>query len=117
MWVPERVWEQHLVSAIAEAGIEYTILDDFHFQHAAAAPSDDVFGYYLTEDEGRLLKIFPGSETLRYTIPFQEPHATYEFLRTPGRATGPARPSSSPTTARSSAPGPRPSIMFIRKAG
>ena len=34
MWVPERVWEQHLVSAIAEAGIEYTILDDFHFQRA-----------------------------------------------------------------------------------
>ena len=35
----------------------------------------------MTEDEGRLLKVFPGSETLRYTIPFQEPHATYEFLR------------------------------------
>src|SRR6185312_17343577 len=32
MWVPERVWEQHLVAAIAQAGIEYTILDDFHFQ-------------------------------------------------------------------------------------
>ena len=32
MWMPERVWEQHLVSAIAEAGVEYTILDDFHFE-------------------------------------------------------------------------------------
>jgi hypothetical protein len=80
MWVPERVWEQHLVSAIAEAGIEYTILDDFHFQRAGVT-GDDLFGYYLTEDEGALLKIFPGSETLRYTIPFQEPHSTYEFLR------------------------------------
>ncbi|QEH38232.1 Alpha-amylase 1 [Aquisphaera giovannonii] len=80
MWMPERVWEQHLASAIAEAGIEYTILDDFHFQRAGVS-GDDLFGYYLTEDEGRLLKVFPGSETLRYTIPFQEPHATYEFLR------------------------------------
>jgi hypothetical protein len=80
MWIPERVWEQHLVSAIAEAGIEYTLLDAFHFQRAGVT-GDDLFGYYLTEDEGRLLKIFPGSETLRYTIPFQEPHATYEFLR------------------------------------
>ncbi|HKM52702.1 MAG TPA: alpha-amylase/4-alpha-glucanotransferase domain-containing protein, partial [Isosphaeraceae bacterium] len=80
MWMPERVWEQHLVSAITEAGIEYTILDDFHFQRAGVV-GDDLFGYYLTEDEGRLLKLFPGSETLRYTIPFQEPHATYEFLR------------------------------------
>jgi alpha-amylase len=80
MWVPERVWEQHLVVAIAEAGVEYTILDDFHFQRSGIT-GDDLFGYYLSEDEGRLLKIFPGSETLRYTLPFQEPHATYEFLR------------------------------------
>ena len=80
MWVPERVWEQHLVTAIAEAGIEYTVLDDFHFQRAGC-PDDEVFGYYLTEDDGRLLKVFPGSETLRYIMPFQEPHATYEFLR------------------------------------
>ena len=80
MWVAERVWEQHLVSAIAEAGIEYTVLDDFHFQRAGCS-ADDVFGYYLTEDDGRLLKIFPAAEKLRYSIPFQEPHATYEFLK------------------------------------
>ena len=80
MWTPERVWEQHLVSAITAAGVEYTILDDLHFQRAGIT-GEALFGYYLTEDDGRLLKIFPGSETLRYTIPFQEPHATYEFLR------------------------------------
>src|SRR5215212_6039036 len=80
MWMPERVWEQHLVAALAEAGIEFTILDDFHFQRAGLGDSE-LFGYYLTEDDGRLLKVFPGSEKLRYTIPFQEPHATYEYLR------------------------------------
>ena len=80
MWIAERVWEQPLVSSIAEAGIEYTVLDDFHFLRAGC-PEDDVLGYYLTEDDGRLLKVFPGSETLRYMIPFHEPHATYEFLR------------------------------------
>jgi len=80
MWVPERVWEQHLVSAIVEAGIEYTVLDDFHFERAGCS-RDEVFGYYLTEDDGRLLKVFPASETLRYSIPFLEPHATYEFLQ------------------------------------
>jgi alpha-amylase len=80
MWIPERVWEQHLVTAIVEAGIEYTVLDDCHFERGCCAP-DDVFGYYLTEDEGRLLKVFPAAETLRYTMPFQEPHATYEYLR------------------------------------
>jgi 4-alpha-glucanotransferase len=80
MWVAERVWEQHLVSAIADAGIEYTVLDDFHFE-LAGCKVDDIFGYYLTEDDGRLLKVFPAAETLRYSMPFQEPHATYEFLK------------------------------------
>jgi alpha-amylase len=80
MWIPERVWEQHLVSPIAKAGIEYTVLDDFHFERAGLS-GDDLFGYYLTEEEGNLLKVFPGSETLRYSIPFREPHASYEFLR------------------------------------
>jgi alpha-amylase len=80
MWVPERVWEQHLVSALADAGVEYTVLDDFHFQRAGLVESD-LLGFYYTEDEGRLLKIFPSSERLRYLMPFQEPHATYEYLR------------------------------------
>ena len=79
-WVPERVWEQHLVSALVEAGIEYTVLDDFHFERAGLT-HDELLGYYVTEDEGKLLKIFPGSERMRYMTPFQEPHASYEFLR------------------------------------
>jgi alpha-amylase len=85
MWIAERVWEQHLVSAIVEAGIEYTILDDCHFERAGCG-RDEVFGYYLTEDDGRLLAVFPASEELRYKIPFAEPHATYELLRRLGES-------------------------------
>ncbi len=81
MWLPERVWEPHLVPALAEAGIDYLILDDYHFGRSGLDNRDDLNGYYLTEDDGRLLKVFPSSETLRYLIPFQEPHATYEHLR------------------------------------
>lgn len=79
-WVPERVWEQHLVSALVEAGVEYTVLDDFHFERAGLTDAE-LRGYYLTEDEGRLLKVFPNSERLRYVIPFHEPHAAYEYLK------------------------------------
>ena len=115
MWVPERVWEQHLVEAIAEAGIEYTVLDDFHFRRTGVEDAD-LFGYYLTEDEGRLLKVFPASERMRYLIPFHEPHECYEYLaRSPTR--GPARWSSSPTTARSSGAGPGRSTTSTRTAG
>ncbi len=80
MWVPERVWEQHLVSALAEADIEYTVLDDFHFQRTGLS-ENDLFGYHLTEEDGQLIKVFPISERLRYLIPFDEPHACYEYLR------------------------------------
>jgi alpha-amylase len=32
MWMPERVWEQSLTTDLAEAGVRYTLLDDFHFK-------------------------------------------------------------------------------------
>ena len=79
-WLAERVWEQGLVSALVEAGIEYTVLDDFHF-HRAGEATDNLFGYYLTEDEGNLLRVFPNSEAMRYLTPWSEPHAAYEYLK------------------------------------
>lgn len=80
MWIPERVWEQSLTSDLAEAGVKYTILDDFHFKNAGLH-EDELHGYYITENDGQLLSVFPGSERLRYTIPFQEPHETINYLR------------------------------------
>ena len=79
-WIAERVWEQNLVSSLVEAGVEYTALDDFNFQRTGV-DDRDLRGYFLTEDDGQLLKVFPISERLRYLIPFQEPHASYEYLR------------------------------------
>ena len=32
---------------------------------------EQLTGYFLTEDDGRMLRVFPGSERLRYTIPFR----------------------------------------------
>jgi alpha-amylase len=80
IWMPERVWEQSLTRDLAEAGVRYTLLDDFHFKNAGLT-EDELHGYYVTEDDGQVLSVFPGSERLRYTIPFQEPHATIDYLR------------------------------------
>lgn len=80
MWMPERVWEQSLAGNLVDAGIEYTILDDYHFRNAGWT-NDQLHGYYVTEDDGRVLSVFPGSERLRYTIPFAEPHETIDYLR------------------------------------
>jgi len=80
MWMPERVWEQSLTSDLANANVKYTVLDDFHFKNAGLI-DEQLHGYYLTEDDGRVVSIFPGSEPLRYTIPFQHPQATIDYLR------------------------------------
>src|SRR5882757_8047136 len=80
MWIPERVWEQSLTSDLAEAGVKYTVLDDFHFKNAGLH-EDELHGYYITENDGQILSVFPGSERLRYTIPFREPQETINYLR------------------------------------
>lgn len=79
MWVPERVWEQSFTADIVEAGIRYTVLDDFHFKNAGLT-EEQLHGYYTTEDEGKTLSIFPGSEPLRYYIPFASPQQTIDYL-------------------------------------
>lgn len=86
MWVPERVWESSLTSDLADAGMAYTVLDDFHFK-AAGWAQEDLFGYYTTEDMGRLLRVFPGSEKLRYLIPFAPVADMIEFARQTARQT------------------------------
>lgn len=80
MWTPERVWESSLACDVVDAGISTTVLDDFHFK-AAGLTADQLTGYFLTEDQGRILKIFPGSEHLRYTIPFQPVEDTIRYCR------------------------------------
>ncbi|MEO2045308.1 MAG: alpha-amylase/4-alpha-glucanotransferase domain-containing protein [Pirellulales bacterium] len=79
MWVPERVWEQGLTSDLVRAGIEYTILDDYHFKNAGLTDAQ-LAGYYVTEDDANVLKVLPGSERLRYLVPFQSPKATIDYL-------------------------------------
>jgi hypothetical protein len=80
MWVPERVWEQSFTKDLVDAGIEYTVLDDYHFR-CAGLTDEELSSYFVTEDEGRILKIFPVAERLRYCIPFQAPEESIHFLR------------------------------------
>ena len=80
LWVPERVWESELTTDLAINNIQYAILDDYHFRRSGLNP-DQLTGYYITENEGHTLRVFPGSEKLRYLIPFQNPQRTIDFCR------------------------------------
>jgi len=80
MWLAERVWEQHLAKCIAEAGLQYTVVDDTHFKYAGFS-EEELLGYYVTEEQGNKIAMFPISKRLRYTIPFQPVHRTIDYLR------------------------------------
>src|SRR5437773_5736344 len=79
MWLAERVWEPHLPRVLAEAGDETVVVDDSHFALAGLDP-DTLGGYYLAEDQGFRLRVFPISQRLRYLIPFAEVEASLEYL-------------------------------------
>jgi len=81
MWLAERVWESHLPKFLVKAGVEYITVDDYHFKKTGLR-EEDLHGYYLTEEEGKVLKVFPGSEILRYIIPFHPPEETLQYLST-----------------------------------
>ena len=80
LWLPERVWEQSFAGDIVAAGLQYTMVDDYHFR-CAGIPQNELMGYYATEDEGRILFMFPDSERLRYLIPFAKPEECIQYLK------------------------------------
>ncbi len=79
-WLTERIWEPHMPSLLAEAGLEYTTVDDYHFLSAGFDP-EKLQGYYLSEDQGHSVAIFPISQQLRYMVPFHEVDEVIGFLR------------------------------------
>ena len=58
MWLAERVWEPALAKVLAEAGIDWTLIDDTAFKMVGKA-DEELFGYFLTEEQGHYLKVFP----------------------------------------------------------
>lgn len=80
LWLTERVWEPSLVKPLAEAGVRYIMVDDAHFLAAGADP-DSLWNWWLTEDQGATVGVWPISKRLRYLIPFEPPEKTIDYLR------------------------------------
>lgn len=79
-WLAERVWDPTLARTLAQAGIRYTLTDDYHFL-SAGLEEDQLFGYYLTEWQGSVVKVLPGLKKLRYLLPFRAEQDTIEYLK------------------------------------
>ncbi|MBI2421673.1 MAG: DUF1926 domain-containing protein [Candidatus Hydrogenedentes bacterium] len=80
MWLTERVWEPHMAHTLTEGGLKYTALDDTHFMNAGLRP-EDLYGYYMTEDNGAAIAVFPIQEKLRYLVPFHQVRETMDYLK------------------------------------
>lgn len=85
IWLAERVWEPSLAKVLKEAGVEYIVLDDAHFL-ASGIDEKKLRGYFITEEQGTTLKVFPINQHLRYIIPFAQPEKTIEFLKSESSA-------------------------------
>jgi len=80
LWLAERVWEPSLAKILNEAGVEYIVLDDSHFL-AGGIEEKKLRGYFITEEQGAALKIFPISQYLRYSMPFAIPEEAIKYLK------------------------------------
>jgi 4-alpha-glucanotransferase len=79
-WLAERVWEPQLPAVLADAGVDYTLVDDSHFL-TAGREIPELFGYYIAEECGKTVKIIPGIQELRYLLPFGTVEDSIAFLR------------------------------------
>jgi 4-alpha-glucanotransferase len=84
-WLTERVWDSTVVPALAEAGIEYVTVDDYHFL-CTGKTLEELGGYFSTEEDGRCVDLFPISEGLRYRIPFAQAGEAVAFIEDAGAA-------------------------------
>lgn len=78
-WLAERVWEPDLPAVLAQAGVEYVLLDDVHLQQAGLQ-ADDLHGYWLTEAEGATVAVIPSNYFLRQALPFRPEPEGLAFL-------------------------------------
>ena len=88
-WLTERVWEATVVPALADCGIRYVTVDDYHFL-ASGKSAAELDGYFTTEEDGRRLDLFPISEALRYRIPFAPAAETVAYVEGLAREARPA---------------------------
>ena len=84
-WIAERIWEPHLPKSLAECGVQYTVLDDTAFK-MSGLNDGDLFGSYVTEEEGSALRVFANLMYLRYAIPWRPVETVIDWLRVQAEA-------------------------------
>ncbi len=80
LWLTERVWQPELTADLADAGVEYALVDDRHFL-VSGFRHEELHRPHYTESDGRRVGLLAIDERLRYLIPFRPPEETASYLR------------------------------------
>ena len=80
LWLTERVWEPGLAADLADAGVQFALVDDHHFA-VAGFPAERLHAPFWTESGGKRVALFPIDQKLRYLVPFHTPDEVATYLR------------------------------------
>jgi len=80
LWLTERVWQPELTADLADAGVEYALVDDRHFL-VSGFRHEELHKPHHTESDGHRVGLLAIDERLRYLIPFRPPEETASYLR------------------------------------
>ncbi len=72
LWLTERVWEPELAATLSRAGVAHTVVDDSSLR-AVGVEEDQLGQPFVTEHEGRTVRLLAASRRLRYQIPYARP--------------------------------------------
>lgn len=70
LWLTERVWDNSITKDLVDLGLEFVVVDDYHFIQSGV-DKDKLYGYYNTSEDGKILHLFPINAHLRYILPFK----------------------------------------------
>ena len=80
-WLPAMAWEQNLVGPLNACFMSYTFLEDEQFSRAGAKPAGGgIYFPCITEDQGKLITVFPVARALARKLRQGSPRQTLNEL-------------------------------------
>lgn len=80
VWLAEAVWEESLAGSLQRAGVTHTLLTRERFIQGGVAPGR-VQGYFITDYQGAVCRVFPMDEGLQRLMPFGAIEELMQYLR------------------------------------
>jgi len=78
-WITRQIWEPSLVYMLNSSGMDYIFLEDTQFLEAGAEEKDLV-APCITEDQGKIINVFPISSEFHSLIPYERPEKVIQTI-------------------------------------